>query len=152
MLFDLFRYGWKATESQRDAYIEQCVRTAPDDGFNVGIEPSLLRAMLMRCFVQINGGWMRRPTMEEIKVVSSPPPGASIAPHRAIYDQIHAPMLMVWAKHGRSAGRLDEVAAVASAASERSLVEIDASHNVPMQCPTELVRVVSGYLDMLMAR
>lgn len=42
MLFDLFRYGWKATEAERDAYIEQCVENAPNNPFDVGIEPSLL--------------------------------------------------------------------------------------------------------------
>lgn len=148
-LFGTFRYGWVATRSARDAFIARILAEAPRDAFNAGIEPSLLQDMLRRCFVARDGRFLRRPTMAEIRVVSSPPEDAAVGPCRRIYDQLGVPLLLVWARHGLSAHRFAEVEALAAAGPERMLAVIAAGHNVPMQRPGELASLILSRLPAL---
>ncbi|WP_158279453.1 alpha/beta fold hydrolase [Falsochrobactrum shanghaiense] len=143
--FDLFRYGWRTSRTDRDKYIEKVVNSADGDPFNTGIEPAQLRDMLERCFVEKNGGWLRRPTFDEIRTVSLPDANSRIRPDRTIYDQVDVPMLLIWAQHGLSADRLQDLKSRVAGSRNRMLATIDASHNVPMQKPAELVRLISDY-------
>jgi len=68
----MFRYGWRATAAERDFYIERVVADAPGDWLNDAIDPQLLRNMLQRCFIESDGLWLRRPTLEEIAIASAP--------------------------------------------------------------------------------
>ncbi|HYD46613.1 MAG TPA: alpha/beta fold hydrolase [Phenylobacterium sp.] len=142
-----FRYGWRASRSERDRYIEEVVRASPDDWVNQGVAQGLLRAMMRRCFVEDQGAWLRRPTPEEIRTVSSPRGEARIGPYVDLYDQISVPMLMVWAEQGLSAGRYEELQALAAAAPDRDLVTISATHNVPMQKPLELAMLIRRFVE-----
>lgn len=145
-LLDRFRYGWQATRVERDAYIDETVAEAPTDPLNAGVNPELLRSMLERSFVETDGMWLRRPTLEEIKTVSAPPRGATIGPYRTVYDRIDAPLLLIWAEHGLSAARQHEVEAIAAGTTTRTFVAIDAGHNVPMERPVELARIIETNL------
>jgi len=147
-LFDLFRYGWRASQRERDDYIEDVVASADGDRFNTGIDPALLHGMLERCFVEKDGRWLRRPTLEEIRTVSQPDQRARIRPDRTIYQHVDAPMLLIWAQRGLSTDRLSDIKAIAAGRRNRTLVTIDASHNVPMQKPAELAQVIADYLSL----
>jgi pimeloyl-ACP methyl ester carboxylesterase len=139
-LFEMFRYGWSASSAERAAYIDQMTEAAPDDWLNAGVEPALLRHMLERCFEKIPGGWRKRPSLEEIAVVSAPSNGP-IAPCLGIYDAIDVPLLFVWARQGLFADRYADLSLLA-AAPNRRLVCLDSSHNVPMQHPVELATLI----------
>lgn len=145
-LFGMFRYGWRATEAERDDYIEEVVESAPRDWLNEGIEPNLLRTLLQRCFVQDGNLWLKRPELDEIEIVSAPDPGADIFPSREIYDRISIPMLLVWANGGLSGERYAELCRIAEAAPNRRLVDMCGSHNLPMQRPVELARLIASQL------
>lgn len=149
-LFAMFRYGWIATATERDRYIDDVVAASPTDPLNAGVEPDLLRAMLNRCFFERDGLFLRRPTLEEIEIVSQPSPDATVAPDRDVYGRISAPLLFVWARHGLSSGRHSELRQIAEARADRLLISIDASHNAPMQRPTELAKLIGSGLDSLM--
>ena len=146
-LFEMFRYGWLASSAERAAYIEQVVEAAPTDWLNAEVEPLLLRHMLERCFERSRGGWLRRPTLNEIATVSATPRGP-IAPFLNIYDDIEIPMTFVWARRGLSADRYVELQRLADAAPNRRLVSIDASHNVPLQRPDDLAGLILNEIEL----
>jgi pimeloyl-ACP methyl ester carboxylesterase len=139
-LFEMFRYGWSASSEERAAYIDQMVETAPNDWLNAGVEPSLLRRTLERCFARVPGGWHKRPSLDEIATVSAPSRGP-VSPCLSVYEAIDVPMSFVWARQGLSANRYAELSLVA-AGPNRRLFSIDSSHNVPMQHPVELATLI----------
>lgn len=116
-LFSMFRYGWLAKATERDHYLDEVVAASPADPLNAGVEPDLLRAMLKRCFFERDGFFPRRPTLEEIEIVSQPSSDATVAPDRDVYDRISIPLLLVWARHGLSSGRHREMRQIADARS-----------------------------------
>lgn len=146
VLFDMFRYGWLASSAERNAYIEEVVEEAPRDWLNAGVEPDLLRHMLERCFKKTRNGWLRRPSLDEIAVVSNAPPGP-IAPYLSVYEGIDVPMLFIWARKGLSADRYDELRRLAESVPHRRLVAIDSSHNVPLQRPHELAALILNEVE-----
>lgn len=75
-----FHYGWSAGPDQIREFIEQSVREAPDDWLNQGSRPGLLRKVLERSFSRHEHSWLRRPTPEQIAVISAPSPDASVHP------------------------------------------------------------------------
>lgn len=146
-LFEMFRYGWFADSAERAAYIEQVIDAAPKDWLNAEVEPHLLRHMLERCFEKSRGGWLRRPTLNEIATVSATPSGP-IAPCLNVYDDIEIPMIFVWARNGLAVDRYAELQRLADAAPNRRLVSINASHNVPLQRPDELAALILNEIEL----
>lgn len=144
-----FRYGWSATPEQARAYIERCVREAPDDALNRDCDPRLVRSVLERSFTQERGTWLRRPTAEEIAVISAPAPDAAVYPSVDVYEHLTCPLTIVLPDHGFYAARRDEVQAIAAARPERALVELRTHHNVPMARPEELAHII---LDLVHTR
>ncbi len=71
------------------------------------------------------------------------PPSARIVPNRSIYHYDSVPMLLVWAWHGLSAGRFDEIATIAISLDRTFFGGKSILTNVPMQRPTELAHLVS---------
>lgn len=147
VLFDMFRYGWLASSAERALYIDEVIEAAANDWLNAGVEPGLLRHMLERCFAETSRGWLRRPTLDEIAVVSNARAGP-IAPCLTIYDRIKVPLLLVWARKGLCADRYAELKELAGAAPNRRLVSIESSHNVPLQRPGELAALIMTELGM----
>ncbi|MCD2100305.1 alpha/beta hydrolase [Rhodococcus rhodochrous] len=142
-LRETFRYGWRATEQQMFSYIEQYVREAESDWLNAGSRPELVRAVMRRSFLR--GGdtlYERRPSLEEIAVVSAPDPRAPIYPSMDVYTHIRCPITFVLPARGSYAQRRDEVQTLVDAVANRHLVEISANHNVPMTRPAELAAIV----------
>lgn len=148
-LFAMFRYGWEATSAQRDAYIAHEAARAPEDWLNRGVPPEALSKMLRRCFVRRGEHWLRRPTMDEISVVSRPPPPGAPAPARTLYEAIEAPMLLVWASDGLSKDRRAEVAGIAAERDNRRFATIEGTHNLPMQRWDDLARRTETFLGDL---
>ncbi|WP_150254345.1 alpha/beta fold hydrolase [Nocardiopsis deserti] len=144
-----FRYGWSATPEQARTYVERCVREAPDDGLNRDCRPGLVRSVLERSFTQEQRTWLRRPTPEQIAVISAPAPEATVYPSVDVYEHLTCPLTIVLPDQGFYAARRDEVQAIAAARPERVLVEIHTHHNVPMARPEELARII---LDLLHTR
>jgi pimeloyl-ACP methyl ester carboxylesterase len=147
VLFDMFRYGWLASSAERATYIDEVIGAAPNDWLNAEVEPGLLRQMLERCFAKTPSGWLRRPSLDEIAVVSDAPAGP-IAPCLSVYEGIKVPLLFIWARRGLSADRYAELKALADAAPNRRLVSIDSSHNVPLQRPGELAALILKEVEM----
>ncbi|MCP3012243.1 alpha/beta hydrolase [Nocardiopsis dassonvillei] len=137
-----FGYGWSATPEQAREYIERGVREAPGDELNRGCRPGLVRGVLERSFTEQRHAWLRRPTPEQIAVVSAPAPDAAVYPSVDVYDRLTCPLTVVLPDRGFYAARRDEVRAVVAARPERALVEMRAHHNVPMARPEELARVI----------
>lgn len=144
-----FRYGWSATSEEAQAYIEQCVRDAPEDDLNRGCRPGLVRDVLERSFTRGNGVRLRRPTPEQIAVISAPAPDAAVYPSVDVYERLTCPLTVVLPDEGFYAARRDEVRAVTAARPERTLVEVRGHHNVPMARPGELARVILDLVDTL---
>ncbi|MEV5824656.1 alpha/beta hydrolase [Spirillospora sp. NPDC052242] len=142
-LREMFRYGWRADEQEMHAYVEQCVREAGTDWLNAGARPELVREVARRSFLRgADGLWERRPTVEEIAVVSASDPRAVVHPSVDVYARVGCPITFVLPGKGFYAERRDEVRAVVDAAPDRELVEIEAGHNVPMTRPDVLAEVI----------
>lgn len=84
----------------------------------------------------------RRPSLEEITVVSAPDPHAAIYPSMDVYTHIKCPITFVLPGRGIYTQRRDEVQTLVDTAANRELVEISANHNVPMTQPSELAAIV----------
>jgi len=141
-----FRYGWSAAPDQAREYIEQCLREAPDDWLNRDCRPGLVRDVLERSFTKEHHTWLRRPTPEQIAVISAPAAEAAVYPSVDVYERLTCPLTIVLPDQGFYAARRDEVQAIVSARPERSLVEVRTHHNVPMAYPEELARIILGLL------
>ena len=93
-------YGWVASAEEVQRYIDAVCRQAPDDWLNAGIDPALVAAFTRRSFMACPGGFVRRPVMDEIAVVSVPDPVAAVYPAMDLYDAITAPAGFVLASGG----------------------------------------------------
>lgn len=137
-----FRYGWSASPEQVSEFIEQSVHEAPGDWLNQGSRPGLLRKVLERSFSHQEHTWLRRPTPEQIAVISAPSPDAVVYPSVDVYERLTCPLVVVLPDQGFYAARRDEVRAVVQARPERELMEMHTHHNVPMARPAELAQVI----------
>ncbi|MGW0005925.1 alpha/beta fold hydrolase [Nocardia grenadensis] len=80
-LREMFRYGWRSDERRMLDYIEQCAREARTDRLDAGARPELVREVVRRCFMpHSDGGYVRRPTVEEIASTAVPDPEAVVYP------------------------------------------------------------------------
>jgi pimeloyl-ACP methyl ester carboxylesterase len=144
-LREMFCYGWRASEQQMHGYVEQCVREAGTDWLNAGARPELVREVMRRAFLRCADQlWERRPAIEEIATISAPDPHAVIYPSVDVYSHVGCPITFVLPDRGFYAQRRDEVQAVAGDGPDRELIEIAASHNVPMTQPADLAMVIAG--------
>lgn len=137
-----FRYGWSASADQVRAYIDQCVHEAPYDWLNRGARPELVRSVLERSFTSRGDGLLRRPTAEQIAVISAPPPDSAVYPSVEVYGQLTCPLTIVLPDEGFYASRREEVRALVEGRPERALVEMHTHHNVPMARPRDLARII----------
>lgn len=137
-----FRYGWSASADQVRAYIDQCVHEAPEHWLNRGARPELVRSVLERSFSFRGDSLLRRPTADQIAVISAPPPDTPVHPSVDVYEQLTCPLTIVLPDEGFYAARRDEVRALVEGRPERALVEMHTHHNVPMAQPQELARII----------
>lgn len=131
-LWDLFRYGWEASADEVDQYIADVCRKAPGDWLNAGVDPALVAAFTRRAFMQCGSRWVRRPSMDEISVVSLPDPQQPIYPAVDLYERITVPAGFVLASGGLYASREADVMAVVHARPNRFFMKCDCGHNVHM--------------------
>lgn len=144
-----FRYGWTADAEQADAFVEQSVCEAPDDWLNREARPGLIRDVLARSFSHRDQTRLRRPTPEQIAVISAPGPDAVVYPSVDVYERLTCPLTIVLPDQGLYAARRDEVRALVQDRPERRLVDMHTHHNVPMARPAELARII---LDLIRTR
>ncbi|MFH1377164.1 MAG: alpha/beta hydrolase [Planctomycetota bacterium] len=128
-LWDMFRYGWRASRAERDAYIKDVCAAAPSDWLNTGVDPSMVEAFTRRSFFETDGVCLRRPTLDEIDVVRVPDPKSDIFPSVDIYDKISVPAGFVLASKGLYGNRRDDLLAVIRKRTNRYLLDVDCSHN-----------------------
>jgi pimeloyl-ACP methyl ester carboxylesterase len=138
-----FRYGWVATEAEMQAYIEACARSSSGDWLNAGATPELVRQVVRRSFVRDGDKWLRRPTLEEIAVVSNAESAALIYPSIDLYDAIRCPVTFAFATRGFYTSKGDALDSVVAAAPDRVRIDVDANHNVPMTRPVELAEIIA---------
>lgn len=141
-LQETMRYGWIAEEEQVTRYIEECARNAETDWLNAGARPELVREVMQRAFMRRENHWMRRPTVEEMVVVSNPNPAASVYPCDELYAGLSQPIEFIHARHGFYAARRNALGAIVAARSNRRCTDIDANHNVPMTRPETLAHII----------
>lgn len=147
MLFDMFRYGWRATAAERDTYIADVVSNADGDWMNDGVDPALLRAMLFRCFARDGDVWLRRPTLDEIAVVSAPDTASPVFPAADIYAKAAAPSILIWADGGLSKDRRADLELVEKRNPSSRFIALNGGHNLPMQQPRTLAGTVAEALE-----
>nr|BFF03653.1 hypothetical protein GCM10020241_53280 [Streptoalloteichus tenebrarius] len=147
-LWEAFRYGWRASEAE----LAEHLRSRPDPlGLYQGVDPAAVTALLRRSFVPDGaGGWLRRPTMDEIRRLSRAPEG-EIYPSVEVYDRVTVPMLLVMASQGFYWTRYEQMARVAAAGGNRRLVTVEGGHNLVMQQPERLAEVVVDFVSSLPA-
>lgn len=141
-LWDLFRYGWVARADEVERYIETVCRIAPEDWLNAGVEQSLIAAFTRRSFMPQGAGYIRRPTMEEIALVSLPDPHSQVYPALDLYDQITVPAGFVLASRGLYGNREEDLKRVVSAKANRYFVKYDCGHNVHMLKAAEIAEFI----------
>lgn len=138
-----FRYGWRADDEQLGDHVARSIREADDDWLNAGARPGLIEQVVRRSFVRDGSQWLRRPTTQEIAVVTDVQPDAAVFPSRDLYDQLDCPVRFVHATRGLYADRRGDVEALAGQHPGRRLTVLDASHNVAMTRPAELAEVIA---------
>ncbi|HLP98909.1 MAG TPA: alpha/beta hydrolase [Sideroxyarcus sp.] len=144
-LWDLFRYGWVASPDEVDRYVAEVCRKAPGDWLNSGVDVALVEAFTRRSFLHRNGTCLRRPTMEEIAMVSVPDPAQPIYPALDLYERISVPAGFVLASNGLYGNREADIAAVVAARANRRFLKLDCGHNVHMQKVAEVADFVLRY-------
>lgn len=147
-LWDLFRYGWRATPAEVEAYVAQVIAQAPGDWLNAGVPAAQVEAFTRRAFLaQPDGRLLRRPTMEEIAVVSRPDPDAPIHPAVDLYDRLTLPAGFLLATRGLYATRRAALESVVARRPNRRLQLLDANHNLHLQQPRAVADFMIGMLD-----
>lgn len=146
-LWEMFRYGWVTDRNGVENYIAEVCDKASTDWLNAGIDVRSIEAFTRRSFVAENDLYVRRPTMEEIAVVSNPDPAASVYPSVDIYGHISVPIGFIVAKKGLYANRTDDVVAIVNSNKYRYFLEIEGGHNLHMQKPSEICRFVRLYFS-----
>lgn len=141
-LWELFRYGWLASAAEMERYIEYQCRIAPEDWLNAGIEESLVAAFTRRSFMPQAGGFMRRPSMQEIEVVSLPDPHRQIYPAVDLYDHITVPAGFVLASGGLYGQREEDLRRVVNARADRYFIKYECGHNVHMLKAAEIAAFI----------
>ncbi|BAL89926.1 hypothetical protein AMIS_47060 [Actinoplanes missouriensis 431] len=140
-----FGYGLRLDAAQRDTWIGEQVAVTPTDWLNAGADPELVRAVVSRAFGEPGGDglFVRRPTLEEVMMTTTPAPDAVIFPSVDVYGRVRCPMTIILPEQGFYAGRRDEVAAIVAAAPGRRLVGMPGGHNVVMTHPEQLAAAIS---------
>lgn len=144
-LWDMFRYGWAATDEEKESWVQQVRATAPADWLNAGIDFDLVEAFTRRSFRRRGNRWLRRPTLEEIARLTQLKAKRPILPAVDVYDRLHVPAACVFATGGLYRERRAEVERIAIRISA-PFVPLDAGHNVHMQRPADLAAVVRDLL------
>ncbi|MEJ2654432.1 MAG: alpha/beta hydrolase [Acidihalobacter sp.] len=142
-LWECFRYGWKASRDEMEAYVATVLDSADPD--YEGIEPRVLGAVMRRAFVERHGAWLRRPSLDDLEAVCRSDAAANIYPEIGIYDRIGVPAGFVLAGRGSYSARRREVEALAADAGNRHFAEIDSGHNVHMQKPGEVAAFIANH-------
>jgi hypothetical protein len=99
--------------------------------------------VVRRSFVGDGDKWLRRPTQEEIAVVSNAESPARIYPSIDLYDAIRCPVTFAFATRGFYTSKGDALDSVVAAAPDRVRIDVDANHNVPMTRPAELAEIIA---------
>lgn len=142
-LWDLFRYGWKARPDEVDAYVQEVCRAATNDWLNAEIDVSVVAAFTRRAFLQVDDAYVRRPTMEEIAMVSVPDPLAEIYPCFDLYRRITVPLGLVLADKGLYGHREKDVMSIVGNNPDRYFIQIASGHNVHMQKPEAVAQFIT---------
>ncbi|HMX12295.1 MAG TPA: alpha/beta hydrolase [Burkholderiaceae bacterium] len=149
-LWDLFRYGWHAAPAEVDDYVAQVCAQAPGDWLNAGVPVERVAAFTRRAFLALGDGrLLRRPTLEEIALVSQPDPAESIFPSVDLYERLDVPAGFVLATRGLYASRRPVLEAVVARRANRRLRVLDANHNVHLQQPQAVADFVTEMLNGL---
>ena len=142
-LWDLFRYGWVASPDEVDAYVQEVCLAAANDWLNAGIDVSVVAAFTRRSFLKDGASFVRRPTMEEIAMVSVPDSRAEIYPSVDLYSRIAVPLGLVLAEKGLYGHREKDVMAIVGNHPDRHFIKLESGHNVHMQKPEEIARFIT---------
>jgi pimeloyl-ACP methyl ester carboxylesterase len=137
----MFRYGWVATDEQKEAWVKQVRAEAPHDWLNSGIDPDLVEAFTRRSFMRQGDRWLRRPTLEEIQQLSQLDARRAILPASDVYERVPVPAVFVFARRGLYRERRAEVEHLAGKIGAR-FTELDAGHNVHLQQPAALCTLI----------
>lgn len=148
-LWEMFRYGWICEESEMEKYIDEVCASAPKDWLNKGIEIDVLRKITRRSFKQKEIKWEKRPTMEEIRVVSKPNSTNNIYPSVDIYDHIKIPIAFVFASSGLYSTRFEDLRGVAEKEKNRFLIKINSGHNVHLCVPEKVAEAIIRLEELL---
>lgn len=143
-LWDLFRYGWVATPDEVDAYVQEVCLAAGNDWLNAGIDINVVAAFTRRSFMNLGTSYIRRPTMEEIAMVSVPDSRAEIYPSVDLYGRITVPLGLVLAEEGLYHHREKDLKSIVGNNPDRHFIKLESGHNVHMHKPEAVARFISG--------
>lgn len=149
-LWQLFRYGWKTSEAEKDNYIKKQVENSMrSEDFNFGVPQELLVKVLDRSFFKEGNEFLRKPTFNEIEIVGNPGENDDILPDVSLYEKINSPIAFVVAKKGFYYKRRKEIENIMSQKTNRFYYEIDATHNLHMTRPNEIKEIITGFLSKI---
>jgi pimeloyl-ACP methyl ester carboxylesterase len=142
----LFRYGWQASEAERDAYIAKVRQGTPTDWLNAGVDPSLVETFMRRSFMKVaTDSYLRRPTLEEIRCISKPL-DQPIFPSLEIYDLVKTPLILIYATHGLYQDKRQTIEKIASRMSNRKFFALEGRHNIHMSKFQEIAVLIEQNL------
>ncbi len=134
-----WRLGWSAREEEMHRWItSQAVRAARD-----GLPPDVMATMMRRAFRAGEGVYLRRPTLDDLEAVCGNDPADTIYPERGLYSRIRHPMLFLLASRGPYAKRRFEIESLAEQGAGRCFAVIDAGHNLHLERPAEVGRIIA---------
>lgn len=147
-LWELFRYDWKTSVTEKEDYIEkQAEKSLDSEDFNYGIQKKLITKVLDRCFFSEGNKFLRKPTFEEIEIVGNPSENEEILPDVNLYSRINSPIAFVLAKKGFYYKRKKEIENIIFQKTNRFYYEIDTTHNLPMTEPNKIKEIIIKFLS-----
>ncbi len=141
-LWDMFRYGWQAEREAVERYVCDVCAAADQDWLNKGVPPDSLAKLTRRSFFREGDRWLRRPTMEEIRIAGRPDPGKPIFPSLDVYSKVRVPAGFLFAQDGIYKNRKQDVQSLALQGEGRLFSEVACGHNVPLLCPGAVAGMV----------
>ena len=149
LLWNLFKYGLETNKNEMEEFIENEAINISINNPNFGISHELIKTFTRRSFFEINGKWIKKPTLDEMEIIAEPNGNEAILPDVNIYKNLQSSIGFVVGTKGFYMNRKSEIIEIINQNKNRFYYEIDCGHNFIMTKPNETKDIVYDFLDKI---